>query len=47
MCSKDVVDIHMPRKDNDYRLMGPLIIELEFEKHILEPHIIIGGESYK
>ena len=25
--------------------MGPPIIELEFEKDILDPHIIIGGES--
>ena len=42
---KDVVDIFMPRKDDDNRFMGPPIIELEIEKGILEPHIIIGGES--
>ena len=30
MCPRDVVDIHMPRRNNDNRLMGPPIIELEF-----------------
>ena len=45
MCPKDVVDICMPRKDNDSRLLGPSIIELNFEKGILDPHIIRGGES--
>ena len=47
MCPKDVVDIRMPRRDDDNRLMSPLIIELEFEKDILDLHIIIGGESIK
>ena len=42
MCPKDVLDISMPRRDDDNRLIGPPIIELEFEKDILEPHIIIG-----
>ena len=32
MCPKDVVNIHVPRKDDEDRLMGPSIIELEFEK---------------
>ena len=45
MCPKDVVHIHMPRRDDGNRLMGPPIIELEFEKDILDPHKIIGGES--
>ena len=35
----------MPRRDNDNRLMGSPIIELEFDKNILNPHIIIGGEN--
>ena len=47
MCFKDVVNIHMPRRDDDSRLMRPPIIELEFEKHTLDPHIIIEGESIK
>ena len=42
MCPKDVVDIIILRRDNDNRIMGPPIIELEFEKNIMEPHIIIG-----
>ena len=33
MCSKNVVDIHMPRKNSRDGLMGPPIIELEFEKY--------------
>ena len=28
MCPKDVVDIHIPRRDDDNRLMGPPIIKL-------------------
>ena len=36
------MDIRMPGRDNDNRLMGPPIIELEFEKDILDPHIIVG-----
>ena len=35
----------MPRRDNENRLMGPPIIELEFEKDTLDSHIIIGGEN--
>ena len=39
LCTRDVVDIHVPSKDDDNRLMGPPIIKLEFEKdtmiHIL------------
>ena len=42
MCPKDVMDIRMPRRNDDYRLMVPPIIELEFAKDILDPHIIIG-----
>ena len=30
MCSKDAVDIRIPRKDDDNRLIGTPIIELEF-----------------
>ena len=41
MCPKGVTDIHMPRRDDDNRLMGPPIIELEFEKDILDPYKII------
>ena len=36
MCPKDVVDIHVPRRDEGYRLMGPSIMELEFEKDTLK-----------
>ena len=43
MCPKDVVDICIPRKYDENRLMGPSIIELEFEKDILHQHIIMGG----
>ena len=35
----------MPRRDDDNRLMRPPIIELEFEKDILDPHIIVGREN--
>ena len=42
MCPKEVTDIRMPMRDDDNRLVGPPIIELEFEKDILDPHIIIG-----
>ena len=39
MCPKDVVDIHVPRRDDDNILMGSTIIELEFEKDILDQNI--------
>ena len=42
MSPKDVMDIRMPRSDYDNILVGPSIIELEFEKDILDSHIIIG-----
>ena len=45
MCPKYVVDIHILRRNDNSRLMGPPIIELEYEQDILDPHIIIGGES--
>ena len=45
MCPKNVVNICMIRRDNDNRLIGPPIIELEFKKDILEPHIINGGKN--
>ena len=32
MCPKDVVDIHVLRKHDGDRLMGPLNIELKFER---------------
>ena len=44
MCPRHVVDNHVPRKDDGSKLMGPPIIELEFQKDTLYPHIIIGGE---
>ena len=47
MCLKDVMDILMPRRDDDNRLLRPPIIELEFEKDILDPHIIIGEENIR
>ena len=45
ICPKDVIDIRMPRRYNNNRLIEPPIIGLEFEKDILDPHIIIGGEN--
>ena len=45
MCSKYVVDINMPRRDDEKKLMGSPIINLEFEKDTLDLHIIIKGES--
>ena len=45
MCPTDVVAILMPKRDNDNRLIDSPIIELNFEKDILDPYIIIGGES--
>ena len=43
MCPKDVIDIYMPRRDDDNRLLGPPIIKLELET--LDPHITIEGGS--
>ena len=45
MCPKCVIDIRVPWRVDDYKLMGPPIIELEIEKNKLDPHIIVGGES--
>ena len=45
MCPENVTDIRMPSRDDENRLMEPPIIELEFEKDILDSHIIIGGEN--
>ena len=45
MCPKDITNIRMPRRDDDNMLMGPPIIELEFEKDTLDLHIIIGEEN--
>ena len=45
MCPQDVVDICILRRNEDNRLMGAPIIELEFEKDILDPYIIFGGEK--
>ena len=39
MCPKDEVNIHMPRRDDEW------INELEFEKDIPDPHVIIGGNE--
>ena len=40
ICPKDVVDIRIPRKDDDNKVIGLLIIELKFEKKVMEPHNI-------
>ena len=45
MCPKDVMDIRVSRRDDDNRLIGPPIIELEFEKDTLDSHIAVVGES--
>ena len=45
LCFKDKVDICILRRDDDNRFMSLPIIELEFEKDNLDPHIIIRGES--
>ena len=45
MDSKGVMDICMPRRGDDNRLVGLPIIELQFEKDILDLHVIIGGEN--
>ena len=45
MCPKDLVEIRVPKRDDGDKLMGPPIIELKFEKDILDRHIIIRGES--
>ena len=45
MCPKDATDICMLRRDKENRFVRPPIIELEFEKDILDPHIIIRGEN--
>ena len=42
ICPKDEVDICISRRDDANRLMGPPIIEVEFENNILDPQIIIG-----
>ena len=44
MCPKKRTNICMPRRDDDNRLMGHPMIELEFEKDNLDPHIIIEGK---
>ena len=44
MCLKEVVDIRVPRRDNNNRLMGPSIIKLDFEKDTIDSHIIIIRE---
>ena len=41
MWPKDDVDICVPRRNDDKRLMRPTIFELDFEKVTLDPHIII------
>ena len=38
---KDVVDIRVPKKDDDNRLMGHPINKIEFEKDTLDILIII------
>ena len=41
MCPKDVVDICMLDGMTTTGLLSPPIIELELQKHTLDPHIII------
>ena len=41
---RDLMDIRVPRWNDENRLMGLPIIKLEFEKDTLESHIIIGKE---
>ena len=41
ICPKDVVNIRVLRRDDSYKILGPPIIKLEFEKDTLDPHIII------
>ena len=45
MCHEDVIDIHVPRRDDNSRLTRLLIIELEFDRDTLDPHIVIGREN--
>ena len=47
ICPNEVVDICVSRRNDGDRLMGPTIIELDYEKDALGPHIIIGGENIK
>ena len=42
MCPKDVVDIPVPRRDDEDKQSIP---KLEIEKDTLDPNIIIGGEG--
>ena len=44
-CPKDVMDIHVPRRDDGDRLVGSSIIKLDFEKDPLDPYIIMGREN--
>ena len=46
MCPKDVIDIHVSRRNDNSRLMEPLIIELEFDRDTLDPNIVIRRENF-
>ena len=41
MCPKDITDIRMPRRDNKNSIMGPPIIDLEFENDKLGTDLIL------
>ena len=45
ICPNDVVNIHVPRRDDGDRLMDPPIIKLEFVKDTLDPQIIVEREN--
>ena len=45
MCSKNETNIQMLLRDDDNRLIEPPIIELEYEKNTLEPHLITVVEN--
>ena len=47
MCPEDVIDIHVPRRDDNSRLTEPPIIELEFDRDTLDPHIVIRRENFQ
>ena len=47
MYPEDVIGIYVPRRDDKSRLTGPLIIELEFDRDTLDPHIVNGRENFQ
>ena len=47
MCLEDVIDIHVPKRDDNSRLMGPPIIKLEFDRDTLDPRIVIRRVNFQ